>query len=183
MIHLITGGSGSGKSEYAETRLLQITSQIPGEKNLIYLATMRPYGADAEKKIKRHHALRKGKGFDTLECYEDLQELDIPVNHGILLECMSNLTANELYDKDGKIRDEAYVMQKILIGICRLEEQTPNLVIVTCEVTADSLDYAEETKAYQRVLGQINQKLAAMADRVTEVVYGIPIDIKKEELL
>ena len=73
MIHLITGGSGSGKSEYAEECLLHMNSNNSVDKTFIYLATMRPYGEEARKKIRRHHKLRAGKGFDTLECYDNLQ--------------------------------------------------------------------------------------------------------------
>ena len=36
MIHLITGGSGSGKSRYAEQQILEL-----GEGRRIYLATMK----------------------------------------------------------------------------------------------------------------------------------------------
>lgn len=35
---------------------------------------------------------------------------------------------------------------------------------------------------YQRILGNINVRLAEMADCVTEVVYGIPVRIKKNKM-
>ena len=37
--------------------------------------------------------------------YTDLSELEIPKNQGILLECISNLVANELYREDGTLND------------------------------------------------------------------------------
>ena len=40
------------------------------------------------------------------------------------------------------------------------------------------MEYSEETKIYQRVLGEVNQSLAGLAEKVTEVVYGIPVEIK-----
>ena len=43
-----------------------------------------------------------GKGFATLECYQDLEALEIPENAGILLECVMNLTANESYREERK---------------------------------------------------------------------------------
>ena len=94
MIHLVTGGSGSGKSEYAENWL---TGRNKKDGTYIYIATMQPYTEETMKKIERHHRLRAGKGFRTLEKYTDLSELEIPKNQGILLECISNLVANELY--------------------------------------------------------------------------------------
>ena len=42
-------------------------------------------------------------------------------------------------------------------------------------------EYDEETKQYQKYLGEINAKLAGWAQEVTEVVYGIPVQYKKTE--
>ena len=99
---LITGESGSGKSEYAENWL---TGRNKKDGTYIYIATMQPYTEETMKKIERHHRLRAGKGFRTLEKYTDLSELEIPKNQGILLECISNLVANELYREDGTLND------------------------------------------------------------------------------
>ena len=45
MILLVTGGSASGKSEYAENRALQLAKTE--QKKLIYLAAMKPFGEEA----------------------------------------------------------------------------------------------------------------------------------------
>ena len=95
-----------------------------------------------------------------------------------MLECMSNLVANELYTDDGELCEDRFVIEKIIKGIDHLAEQTDNLVIVTNEVTADGDNYSEETRAYQQVLGKINQELAKISDKVTEVVYGLPVEVK-----
>lgn len=176
MIHLITGGSGSGKSAYAEDWL---KTKIKS-KSLLYIATMQPYGEEAKKRIERHHKLRAGKGFETRECYCDLEKLDTAFA-GMLLECMSNLTANELFREDGTLNDRKEIREKILRGVMHLSELTEVLVIVTNEVTADLQDYSRETKEYQCLLGEVNQRLAKTADVVTEVVYGIPIVVKDHE--
>ncbi len=180
MMHLVTGGSGSGKSEYGENLLA-------GKGPLVYVATMEPYGEEAKKRIERHRRMRASKGFFTLECYRNLKELNInsckdpmerPKFGGVLLECMSNLVANELYLPDGSMRDEDGVMEEILLGVDKLRRQTDHLVIVTNELTADGIRYSKETKIYQKLLGRINQYLSGQADQVTEVVYGIPIKLK-----
>ena len=64
MIHLVTGGSGSGKSEYAENWL---TGRNKKDATYIYIATMQPYTEETMKKIERHHRLRAGKGFRTYQ--------------------------------------------------------------------------------------------------------------------
>ena len=38
--------------------------------------------------------------------------------------------------------------------------------------------YSEETRTYQKILGETNQKIGEMADQITEVVYGIPVPVK-----
>ena len=32
---------------------------------------------------------------------------------------------------------------------------------------------------YKRVLAEVNRRMAQMAERVTEVVYGIPVEVKR----
>ena len=48
-------------------------------------------------------------------------------------------------------------------------------MIVTNEIFSDGILYEEESEQYKKELGQINQKLAEMAEEVVEVVYGIPV--------
>lgn len=48
MILLVTGGSASGKSEYAENRALQLAKTE--QKKLIYLAAMKPIWRGSSKK-------------------------------------------------------------------------------------------------------------------------------------
>lgn len=183
MFHLITGGSGSGKSAYAEERILYysgLEKVMAGIKRpCIYLAVMKPYGEESLRKIERHRRMRAGKGFITVERYTGLDRMVLPPNSGILLECLSNLTANEFYREDGSLNDGLETAKRILEGIRYLLEQTDNLVVVTNEVGSDVGNYSCKTKEYIALLGKLNQRLAGMADRVTEVVYGIPVPIKE----
>ena len=64
MMILITGGSGSGKSAYAE----QLVTEF-GDFNRIYIATMYPFDEESHKRIKRHRNMRARKQFTTVECY------------------------------------------------------------------------------------------------------------------
>ncbi len=45
--------------------------------------------------------MRADKHFETLERYTDLAGLEVPEDSILLLECMSNLTANEMFDESG----------------------------------------------------------------------------------
>lgn len=172
MFLVITGGSGSGKSAYAEQCVLDF-----GPAERIYIATMYPFDEECDRRIKRHREMRRQKQFSTLECYTGLKTADIPEDSVVLLECMSNLTANEMYQEGGA---GGQTVEEILAGIRYLLKRVRHLVVVTNEIFSDGIDYDSETMRYQSYLGQINSEMGRMADQVTEVVYGIPITVKGE---
>lgn len=169
-MHLITGGSGSGKSAYAEAQILVLNGECR-----VYLATMYPYDEESRQRIARHRKMRAEKNFTTVECYRDLEKTEIPEHADVLLECMSNLTANEMFWPEGAGSDTE---EQILRGVEWLRRKARNLVIVSNEIFSDGCEYDSGTKEYQRTLGKINCRLAELADRVTEVVYGIPLEVK-----
>ncbi|MBE6863808.1 MAG: cobinamide kinase [Ruminococcus flavefaciens] len=172
MTTLITGGSKCGKSSYAEKML----EQFHGRK--IYIATMQPFGEDAFEAIKRHRKMRAGKGFETVEKYTDIHESSLPENCAVLLECLGNLCANEMFS-DCAVSDPA---DKIVNGIKQLADSVSELVIVTNQVGSDGITYTDGTADYIRVLGCINRRIAEFADNVIECVYGIPIVLKGEKI-
>lgn len=199
MIHLVTGGSGSGKSAYAEKL---VTEQYKKDSKY-YIATMQVYDEEGKARIERHRQMRKGKGFTTIEqpayIEEALTKIDkweekqcVAVQEEkegkqcvaeqkekqcvALVECMSNLAANEIFQEE-EIRPYAAV-ERILKGIKTLSKHLHGLVIVTNNVFEDGIEYDAGTQEYLKALGQINEGLAYMADTVTEVVVGIPVPLK-----
>lgn len=100
MLHIVYGGSASGKSSYAES----LAMSLQGEGRLLYIATMYPYkwntteiDPETMQRIERHRAMRADKGFDTVECYRHVEHIVAKRQDVLLLECMSNLLANEMY--------------------------------------------------------------------------------------
>ena len=135
MFTLVTGGSGSGKSEYAEALAAGC-----GCKNRWYLATMEVFGEEGRRKVERHRRQREGKGFATLECPRGLKNLRIPGDPGdtaVLLECVSNLAANEMFGAGealGEGTGAARAEREVLEGILSLADKARELVVVTNEV-------------------------------------------------
>lgn len=204
MIQLVLGGSGSGKSAFAEELVLKT-----GAGCKFYIATMKVYGEEEQKKILRHQILRKNKGFYTVEQPVDVnfackkisenqmlksenEKEDFPKT-AVLLECVSNLTANEMFrtdsaeaDKECAERDagteieirEAAVSEKIINDIRQLSENCDELIIVTNNVFEDGINYDSVTKAYMKALGKINCELSMLADKVYEITVGIPRELK-----
>ena len=173
MLILVTGGSGSGKSAFAESVVMGLKTR----PNL-YIATMYPFDEECHRRIARHRLMRRDKGFETLECYTGLKDAKIPSSGRTLLECMSNLLANEQFELGGT--DEE-ILDRIQQGIQNLKEQTEDLIIVTNEIFSDGCRYDAETVRYIRLLGNLNIRMAEEADAVTEVVYGISIRRKGED--
>ena len=168
MTVLITGGSKCGKSSLAEKLLETCT------KNKYYIATMKPYGGEALEAIERHRRLRAGKGFETLEKYTGLYELRLPEGCFVLLECMANLCANEMFTQSGFTDPTDNIMR----GIGYLKSRAERLVIVTNSVGSDGVSYSPGTNAYIKALGELNALTAEISDTVIECVYGIPVILK-----
>ena len=75
MLYIVTGGSGSGKSEYAEQTAVQCRNRNGG--TLWYLATMRIWDDEGRKRVERHRRMRAAKGFETIERYTGLETLEL----------------------------------------------------------------------------------------------------------
>lgn len=166
MFTLVIGGSASGKSEYAESLILA-SEHLPR----YYIATMQPFDEECHARIARHRRMRARKQFETIECYTGLSGLTLPQRGDALLECLGNLAANELYSPAGA---GPQTLEAIVGGVDALLPQCIDLVVVGNEVCADGGGYSEETEAYRRLLAEVNRALAARADRVCEVVCGLP---------
>ena len=109
MMAVVTGGSGSGKSAFAEDKILSL-----GQGKRFYIATMHPYDEESYKRVERHRKMRAGKGFETVECYTGLENLEFPQDAIVLLECMSNLAANEMFEESGAGAD---TVEAVLRGV------------------------------------------------------------------
>ena len=184
MLILITGGSGSGKSAFAESCVCACAF-----KERFYLATMQPFDIESKNRISRHRRMREGKNFHTLEQYTGLENVFLPDTGNaagirdriVLLECMSNLTANEMFSPEGYGHGHTAeeLLHHILDGVRHIEAQCACMVIVTNEIFSDGIEYPAQTRAYQQLLGEINCALAKRADEVYEVVSSIPVLLEK----
>ncbi len=170
---LLTGGSACGKSTYGEALL----ARSKGPR--YYLATMRPYGEESREKIARHQKMRLHSGFITIERETDVGGVTLPERGSLLLECMCNLLANEMFDDAGRVFD---VRDKLLADVEALYRQCETFIVVTNDVGSDGGTFDRSTRAYIDALGQINCALAMRFDAVYELVCGIPL-VRKGKLL
>ena len=166
MLVLVSGGSASGKSKYAEDL---VTAAPEGPR--LYVATMEVWDAESRRRVERHRAMRAGKGFRTEERPVRLDHMPVPAGAVVLLEDLSNLTANEWFGPEGRERAE----ERVLAGIRRLKAESACTVVVTNELFSDGVAYDRETADYLDCLARLNRAVAARADQVYEVVCGIPV--------
>jgi adenosylcobinamide kinase/adenosylcobinamide-phosphate guanylyltransferase len=168
--HLILGGARSGKSRHA---LAQARSE--GRRTAV-LATAQPRDADMAARIARHRAERPS-AWATVE-----EPLDIVAacrrlagRHDlILIDCLTIWVSNLIHrgDSDEAVLAAADDLAK-LIG-----ERAVALIIVSNEVGEGVHPPTALGLRFRDLLGSVNQRVAAAADRVTLMVAGIPMTIK-----
>ena len=200
MLKLVIGGSASGKSEYAEEFIISLA----GDENIDYIATMKAYDEESVKRIDAHRIRRFGKSFVTMEKPVRVAEIAGQEHSRFgILECVSNLLANEMFSDEGYSSEEDHCMdekcsgnegdrgkgssgsaekiniaEKVAEDIIRLAEDYEALVVVSNDIFQDSIIYDESVEEYIRGLGMINRSLAGRAETVTELVCGIPVEVK-----
>ena len=167
MICLITGGSGCGKSTWAE----KLVRSLPAGDR-VYIATMQVYDRESEIRVQRHRAQRAGLGFRTVECEKDLAAVHVQAKSVVLLEDLVNLTANEMFDGGDPDR--------IIPALEDLAVRCGHLVMVTNDLFSDGEPYSPSVQEYMRYLAEINRRAAVLADCVVEMVYSVPVVLKGE---
>ncbi|WP_416137426.1 bifunctional adenosylcobinamide kinase/adenosylcobinamide-phosphate guanylyltransferase [Halomonas sp. HK25] len=178
MIALVSGGARSGKSRHAEALAGALHTARGGRR--WYLATAQPQArvADAEmaERIARHRRER-GAGWHTLEVPLALEAALARVSGGdtVLLDCLTLWASQWLYAGGGS-EGEGEALLARLIETARTREIA--LVVVSNDLNEDLPPADTETWRYLAFLQRLHCHLAREADRVIEVVAGLPIDWK-----
>jgi len=172
--HLILGGSRSGKSRYAVAQ----AQEIGGSAAVV--ATARALDPNMAARIARHRAERPA-GWTTLEEPRDVVAAArrAAASHDLLvIDCVTVWIANlmERGDDDTAILATADDLAKLM------RERLASFIIVSNEVGAGVHPPTALGRRFGDLLGFVNQRLAAAADRVTLMVAGIPISVKDAPL-
>lgn len=172
MKELILGGARSGKSDYAEQRALTI------DKKHIYLAT----GTAGDKEmIERiaHHQQRRGAQWQLVEepvqLANTLQKLD-STDNVILIDCLTLWISNCLINPQQSEHDIEYEKQALLDILPQLRS---DIFIVSNEVGSGIVPLGALSRQFVDHSGWLHQALAKICHRVTLVVAGLPLDLKK----
>ncbi len=178
---LVTGGARSGKSRHAE-------ALIGNSPQVLYIATSQILDDEMAARIE-HHRQGRPVHWRTVERWQQLDELinaDINPQHAVLLECITTMVTNLLFEYGGdKDPDEWDYMAlelaindeiQLLIAACLC--CPAKVVVVTNEVGMGIVPENRLARHFRDIAGRVNQQLAAAADEVWLVVSGIGVKIK-----
>jgi adenosylcobinamide kinase/adenosylcobinamide-phosphate guanylyltransferase len=173
---LVTGGSRSGKSAFAQ----QLAEAIPGPR--IFLATCPRTDSEMEERIRRHREDRKGRGWQSIEVEIDLVShlADIPPATTVLIDCLTLWINNLMYAARRENRelteDGLAGHADRLAGAAHTHDGT--VILVTNEVGLGIVPDNPLARRYRDLVGRCNQVVAARADQVFLVTCGIAQQIK-----
>jgi adenosylcobinamide kinase/adenosylcobinamide-phosphate guanylyltransferase len=166
-IILITGGSRSGKSSYAE-RLAMELSDCP-----VYLATARIWDEEFRERVRRHRE-RRGPQWTNLEEEKFLSRHDLE-GRVVLVDCLTLWCTNFFFDLESDV-DRALEAAKAEFD--RFTAQDATFLFVTNEIGMGGTSDNAIQRKFTDLQGWMNQYAAASADEVILMVSGIPVKIK-----
>lgn len=164
MTTLILGGNGSGKSAYAEKCCAALCEP------LYYIATMLPFGESGQARVEKHRAQRAHMRFTTIEEPYTVGGLKLPLEATVLLEDISNLLANNIFERRGNA-------ENVYSDILGLRAGCKELVAVSISGLEPNMNNAR-TDAFIEELNWLNQTLVEIADCVVEMTDGLPVVVK-----
>ena len=169
MIILVLGTPKSGKSLMAEELSLALN-----DSEKYYLATMRVMDQEGALRVEKHRKQREGKGFVTIERGREItgavKDMAHPGAATVLLECVSNLVGNELFENPvwrGMSAEE--FVDVIMDEIGQLAGAVHHLVIVSSVYPLSDPGYDADTIRYVTYLHAVNERLKALADEVRDL--------------
>ena len=176
MITLITGGSRSGKSAFAQ----QQAEQIDGPR--LFIATCPRIDPEMDERILRHQEDREGLGWQTAEVPLRLTEKleRIPTGTTVLIDCLTLWINNLMYEAEQKEQEiSENRMSALAEELARAARKHQGQVfLVTNEVGLGIVPDNPLVRRYRDLVGRSNQIIAAFADQVFLVSCGIPMQLK-----
>ena len=169
---LVTGGARSGKSRFAESRLLELAPRAPWG----YFATAEPLDGEMAERIARHRE-RRGNGWQTIEApralTQAITEYSLSLGGG-LVDCLTLWLSNRIFDgaSDELILDEVGALGRAIRA-----QPTP-IVVVTNEVGAGIVPENPLARRFRDLAGFANQRLATHAHEVFLIACGLPLRLR-----
>ena len=169
-ITLVLGGVRSGKSSYAQ-RLVEQADDVT------FVATAeRRDDEEMRRKIERHRAERPAE-WTTLEEPLDLAAAlaESSPTQTVLIDCLTLFAANLL---EAYSEDEAGLKRRV-DEFCRaLRVSCCQVIMVSNEVGSGVVPAYALGRRFRDLVGEINQRVAEVADSVVLMTAGLPLALK-----
>ena len=181
MRELIIGGARSGKSTYAEKRAMESGLRV------IYVATAQALDGEMAHRIAHHRARRPaawGLVETPLELAAALQQHAAP-DVCLLVDCLTLWLSNLLFAGAAARQAEAGeavncpVFEHQVQALVGCLPQLPGrIIIVSNEVGWGIVPMAAVSRLFADEQGRLNQRVAAVCEKVTLVAAGLPLGLK-----
>ncbi len=170
MIHLVLGGSRSGKSRYAE-RLANHSG-----RQITFVATCTTTNLDPEMRARiKQHRLRRPASWITVENRFDLNKIVREFSRNlILLDCLTLWLSHHL----GKNRDVDEILEELEMALREIQKRKGHAIFVSNELGLGLVPMGAKNRKFRDLCGRANQLVASQADRVEFMIAGIPLLIK-----
>jgi adenosylcobinamide kinase/adenosylcobinamide-phosphate guanylyltransferase len=168
LVTLVLGGVRSGKSRYAQ-RLAERASTV------VFLATAQARG-DAEMlaKIARHRSERPAEWRTVEEPVGVAEAIAAADCELVVVDCLTFLAANLMEEHEDWAGLEAAYARLCAV----LKTVKCSVVLVSNEVGSGVVPEYESGRRFRDALGELNQRVAAVADEVVLLVAGLPMVLK-----
>jgi adenosylcobinamide kinase/adenosylcobinamide-phosphate guanylyltransferase len=162
----IIGGARSGKSARAE----HLIAKLPPP--WIYIATAQAFDDEMRERIALHQG-RRDTGWRTIEAPLDLAGALEQIGEGapVLVDCLTLWLSNHMLAEHDVTR-ECDRLEKVLA-----KPKGP-WFLVSNEVGMGIVPDNQLARRFRDEAGRLNQRIAAIADRVIFMVAGIPMQVK-----
>jgi len=166
---LVLGGARSGKSSWA----LHYTEDH--YDSYLFLATARSIDDEMAERIRLHKSSRGPDWHLLEEPLEISKALREQCNHveAVLIDCLTVWLSNVLFEKG---HDQIYVYEDDLLKTLSARERS--IIVVSNELGMGIIPETPLGRQFRDLSGQINQDLAAMADKVILLTAGLPTYLK-----
>lgn len=173
-VTFITGGARSGKSAYAVQLAKRATNDV------CYLATAEPIDDEMRSRIATHKAERPDS-WQTIE--EPLHlagalEREAGLGSTVIVDCVTVWLGNMLDHHANASAEDLHAA--VITEIDRLEQvaEQLNLIAISNEVGSGIVPADSATRLYRDLLGEVNQRLAALSDFAILMVSGLPMALR-----
>ncbi len=163
---LVLGGAASGKSAFAERLACACAPRR------LYIATGEPRDTEMQARINAHRA-RRGEGWRTTEAPRNLAPALTAAENGevVLLDCATMWLANHMLA--GNDTQSAWRVLRSALDSCAAP-----VIVVSNETGMGVVPENALGRAFRQAQGELNQKLAARAGLVVQVIAGLPQVLK-----